>query len=110
MHGAVQQSNKDGLIENFHGKNKSAMNEAKRLLRSILMDNGPFFRFTQVYQGHVLGRKVFFVTEGLEMGIGLADVKPGDHICAIFDGAVPYIVRPIEGSLDEYLFVGKCFG
>jgi hypothetical protein len=87
----------DGLIENCHGENKSAINEAKRLLRSIPMDSVPFFRFMQVYQGHVLGRK-FFVTEDLEMGIG-----------ALFGGAVPYIVRPIEGSLDEYLFVGECY-
>jgi hypothetical protein len=51
----------------------------------------------------------FFVTEDLEMGIGLADVKSGDHICALFGGAVPYIVWPIEGSLDEYLFVEECY-
>jgi hypothetical protein len=49
----------DGLIEDCHGENKSAMNEAKRLLRAIPMDNGPLFRFMQVYQGHVLGWKFF---------------------------------------------------
>jgi hypothetical protein len=43
------------------------------------------------------------------MGIGPADLNSGDQICALFGGRTHYIVRPIEGSLDEYQFVGGCY-
>jgi hypothetical protein len=54
------------------------------------------------------GRK-FFVTEDREIGIGPAHLQPNDHICVLFGGRTPYIVRPIEGKPGECVFMGKCY-
>jgi hypothetical protein len=43
------------------------------------------------------------------MGIGPANMDPGDRVCVLFGGPTPYIVRPVEGKHGEYLFVGECY-
>jgi hypothetical protein len=49
------------------------------------------------------------VTGDHEMGIGPADMVAGDHVCALFGGPTPYIVRPIDGKPGEYRLVGEYY-
>jgi hypothetical protein len=108
FHGSCLRADVHVLIEDCHNDAKWAIDQAIRLWDSISSDESPFFRFHQSYMNVSLNRK-FFVTEDCEMGIGLADLNLGDQICALLGGRTPYIVRPIEGSLDEYQFVGGCY-
>jgi len=100
FHGSCLRADVHVLIEHCHSDAKWAIDQAIRLWDSISSDQSPFFRFHQSYMNVSLNRK-FFVTEDCEMGIGPADLNSGDQICALVGGRTPYIVRPIEGSLDE---------
>ncbi|KAF5591038.1 heterokaryon incompatibility 6 OR allele [Fusarium pseudoanthophilum] len=56
-----------------------------------------------------LGR-MFFITELGYVGIGPMSMNPGDHLCVLYGGRTPFIVRPVEGAGDEdYLFLGETF-
>jgi hypothetical protein len=52
-----------------------------------------------------MGRQLFFDDHG-RLGLGPAAMKPGDWVCTIHGGNIPFIVR----SRDEYLLlVGECY-
>ncbi|KAK2745175.1 hypothetical protein FQN55_006299 [Onygenales sp. PD_40] len=48
----------------------------------------------------------FYVTEGGYLGIGPQMMRPGDEVCVLFGGRVPFILRPIT---DHYLFIGDTY-
>ncbi|RBA14252.1 hypothetical protein FPRO05_03044 [Fusarium proliferatum] len=52
----------------------------------------------------------FFITELGYVGTGPMSMKPGDHICVLYGGCTPFVVRPVDGVGDEdYLFLGESF-
>ncbi|CAH0055873.1 unnamed protein product [Clonostachys solani] len=63
-------------------------------------------RYGQAMRNVCYGRKAFTAT-GCVMGLGPDVLRPGDLVCVLFGGPVPYILRPLRG--DEYHFVGECF-
>jgi hypothetical protein len=52
---------------------------------------------------------VFYITEKGYMGVGPRCTKPGDRVCILFGGSMPYIIRPTSHSDDEYLFLGPTY-
>lgn len=52
-----------------------------------------------------VGRAVF-MTEGY-IGLGPAKVQPGDRICLLFGGTLPYVLRPLGG--DEFILLGSSY-
>jgi hypothetical protein len=56
--------------------------------------------------GRVLGDKRMFRTASGYIGLGAHFLEPGDLICILFGGHVPYVLRP-EG--DHFLFIGEAY-
>jgi hypothetical protein len=52
------------------------------------------------------GRKAFVTQTGF-LGLGPAEVEPGDVVCILFGGNLPYMMRPL--GLDEFIFLGPCY-
>jgi hypothetical protein len=52
------------------------------------------------------GRKVFVTQTGF-LGLGPAEVEPGDVVCILFGGNLPYMVRPL--GQDEFTFLGPTY-
>lgn len=50
-------------------------------------------------------RTVFVTTRGY-MGLGTDNVKPGDAVCILFGGTVPFVLRP---EAHFWRFVGDAF-
>ncbi|CAG9983867.1 unnamed protein product [Clonostachys byssicola] len=63
-------------------------------------------RYAQAMRNVCHGRKAFTAT-GCSMGLGPDVLRPGDLVCVLFGGPVPYILRPLRGN--AYHFVGECF-
>ncbi|CAI6095947.1 unnamed protein product [Clonostachys chloroleuca] len=63
-------------------------------------------RYAQAMRNVCHGRKAFTATD-CSMGLGPDVLRPGDLVCVLFGGPVPYILRPFRGN--EYHFVGECF-
>ena len=60
----------------------------------------------------LLGNR-FIITEGGKMGIAPPETYPGDLICVLYGGRVPYILRlnkssPLRGPA-RYFFLGECY-
>ncbi|KAH7151042.1 hypothetical protein DER46DRAFT_401158 [Fusarium sp. MPI-SDFR-AT-0072] len=54
--------------------------------------------------------RMFFITELGDVGIGPMSMKPGDHVCVLYGGCTPFVMRPVDGTGDEdYLFLGESF-
>jgi hypothetical protein len=53
------------------------------------------------------GRRVFVTQKGF-LGLGPAEVEPGDVVCILFGGNLPYVVRHLS-SQDEYTFLGPSY-
>ncbi len=67
------------------------------------MENYDLFR--KAYMAKSQGRR-FFTTLGGYMGIGPPGMRPGDLICVLLGGNVPWVVRQ-EGH--EYILIGECY-
>jgi hypothetical protein len=52
------------------------------------------------------GRKAFVTQTGF-LGLGPAEVEPGDVVCILFGGNLPYMMRPL--GLDEFIFLGPSY-
>ena len=52
------------------------------------------------------GRRMF---RSIDRGPGLAPprAKPGDVVCVLLGGDVPYVLRSSERNIDEYQFIGE---
>lgn len=48
----------------------------------------------------------FFGTKGGYMGLGPKILQPGDVVCVLAGGEVPFILRPDHGY---YRLVGECY-
>jgi hypothetical protein len=62
------------------------------------------------YQGHMLRwmtARAFLITDRGFIGLGPALTRPGDVVCVLRGGDVPFVLRPLEG--DSYQFVGECY-
>ncbi|KAI1015440.1 hypothetical protein LB504_011113 [Fusarium proliferatum] len=53
--------------------------------------------------------RMFFITELGSVGIGPMSMKPGDHVCVLYGGCTPFVVRPVDGVGEDYLFLGESF-
>ncbi|KAG7427981.1 Heterokaryon incompatibility protein 6, OR allele [Fusarium oxysporum f. sp. raphani] len=52
--------------------------------------------------------RMFFITEDGYLGIGPKSMRPGDHVCVLYGGHTPFVLRPVRGAGDEeYLFLGE---
>ncbi|PMD40372.1 hypothetical protein L207DRAFT_582580 [Hyaloscypha variabilis F] len=49
----------------------------------------------------------FFITKDGYMGKGKVWVRPGDIVCVLYGGSVPFVLRPVDA---KYLFLGECYG
>jgi hypothetical protein len=54
----------------------------------------------------IRGRKVFVTQRGF-LGLGPAETEPGDVVCILFGGNLPYVVRPLDQ--DEFTFLGPSY-
>ena len=70
-----------------------------------LADRGDAWRFAEAAQNACNGRKLFFTEDG-RLGLGPAAMRKGDHLCILFGGSVPFILRP-EGQ--SWRLVGECY-
>jgi hypothetical protein len=62
------------------------------------------------FQGVMEVDRMFFITELGYVGIGPLSMKPGDHVCVLYGGCTPFVMRPMDGASDEdYLFLGESF-
>ncbi|KAF5722720.1 heterokaryon incompatibility 6 OR allele [Fusarium mundagurra] len=62
------------------------------------------------FRDAMLVDRMFFITELGFVGIGPMSMKPGDHVCILYGGSTPFVVRPVDGAGDEdYLFLGESF-
>ena len=52
------------------------------------------------------GRKIFVTQKGF-LGLGPAEVEPGDVVCILFGGNLPYVIR--RRPQDEYTFLGPSY-
>ncbi|RKL11884.1 hypothetical protein BFJ70_g645 [Fusarium oxysporum] len=54
--------------------------------------------------------RMFLITEDGYLGIGPKSMRPGDHVCVLYGGHTPFVLRPVRGAGDEeYLFLGESF-
>lgn len=51
-------------------------------------------------------RMAFFITSTGHLGVGATIAQPGDVVCVLFGGNLPYLIRPV-GS--QYRFLGQCY-
>ena len=51
------------------------------------------------------GRRLFFDTGG-ELGLVPVASRPGDWVCVLFGGNIPFVLRPTGGA---YRLVGECY-
>ena len=49
--------------------------------------------------------RLFMLENGL-VGMGPPDMKRGDHVCVLFGGAAPFVLRPTE---DSHYLIGECY-
>jgi hypothetical protein len=64
----------------------------------------------QEYQALMLRwmtERAFIITDRGFMGLGPSYTQPGDIVCVLRGGSVPFVLRPLEG--DYYQFVGECY-
>lgn len=60
----------------------------------------------RIRAGIMTKNRVLFQTSRGYVGLGPLISKPGDIICILFGGNVPYVLRPKDGY---YQFVGECY-
>ena len=60
----------------------------------------------QAYMGYVAPRRKFFTTHNGLIGLGPRSIKPGDSVCILSGGLVPFILRE-DGS--GYRLVGESY-
>ena len=60
----------------------------------------------QAHMGYVAPRRKFFTTQNGLIGLGPRSIKPGDSVCILSGGLVPFILR--EGR-DGYRLVGESY-
>ncbi|KAJ3469897.1 hypothetical protein MRS44_003962 [Fusarium solani] len=78
---------------------KESIGEQDNMLRqaySCLADGGDAWRFVEAAQSACNGRRLFLTEDG-RLGLGPAAMREGDHLCILFGGSVPFIMRP-EGQ------------
>ncbi|EWG55352.1 hypothetical protein FVEG_17511 [Fusarium verticillioides 7600] len=64
----------------------------------------------QSFKDVMEANRIFFMTELGYVGIGPLSMKPGDHVCVLYGGSTPFVVRPVDGAGDEdCLFLGESF-
>ena len=51
--------------------------------------------------------RAFIITDRGFIGLGPSYTQPGDIVCVLRGGNVPFVLRPLEG--DYYQFVGECY-
>ena len=62
-----------------------------------------------------VGRSIFVAEEAKYVGLGPKESRPGDSICILLGGNVPYLLRPRTSSaLDDagnktWEFIGECY-
>ncbi|KAL5593321.1 hypothetical protein FOBRF1_012423 [Fusarium oxysporum] len=62
------------------------------------------------FNDSVRGGRIFFITKDGYIGIGPKAMRPGDQVCVLYGGHVPFVLRPMRGAGDEdYLFLGESF-
>lgn len=62
-------------------------------------------RFSGELQTTCLGRKVFCTARGY-VGIGDVTLQPGDRVCVLLGGKIPFVLRPAGNG---FRFVGECY-
>jgi hypothetical protein len=55
---------------------------------------------------NILGQDSFFTTRTGYLGCGPFQMQPGDKVCILLGGRVPYVLRPEDG---RYLLVGESY-
>lgn len=68
-------------------------------------DRGDAWRFTEAAQNACNGRRLFFTEDG-RLGLGPAAMREGDHLCILFGGSVPFILRP---DYQSWRLIGECY-
>jgi hypothetical protein len=68
--------------------------------------------FDRSVRSATMGR-AFFITEQGKLGLGPVVVSPGDEICILVRGFVPFALRPnprhVAGSSDTKFLKGDCY-
>ncbi|KAH6694887.1 heterokaryon incompatibility protein-domain-containing protein [Leptodontidium sp. MPI-SDFR-AT-0119] len=67
---------------------------------------GSFGQNDHPFAHAVRNKDPFIITANGLIGRGIATVQPGDVICVLLGGKVPYVIRSVE---DHYRFVGECY-
>lgn len=49
----------------------------------------------------------FFITDDGRIGMGAKVIQPGDVVCVLFGGDLPYVIRPLDGG--HYRFLEECY-
>jgi hypothetical protein len=74
------------------------LNDSRRSLWNV--------RFSQVMPG----RKLFRTHLKRSLGTGPQSLEPGDIVCVLAGGTVPYLIRPINGGREnKFSFVGEAY-
>jgi hypothetical protein len=95
----------DAILK-YHPHIESISVRAKEFLSTMRSTNFEVLAFQRSLLQASKGRK-FFITAKGRMGIGPGLIEPGDQICILFGGGMPFALRPT--ALGRYLFLGDCY-
>lgn len=81
--------------------------------RDVHSWRGPSFSFfnNDLWQGtdKVLYHSRFFISEDGFLGLAGRHIMPGDRICVLAGGRLPFVLRPLEPNADRFKLVCECF-
>jgi hypothetical protein len=67
--------------------------------------NGDPDRFLEAAMNVCIGRRIFITKSGC-LGLGPAAMTTGDHVCVLYGGNVPFILRAKD---EHFILIGECY-
>jgi hypothetical protein len=53
--------------------------------------------------------RCLFITRNGYIGLGPATLRRTDHVCVLFGGTTPFLLRPRADGVGKYSLVGECY-
>ena len=75
------------------------------VLRNTLPDDDNDTKFQDLVKLVTHNRRVYITNEG-RLGLGPMAMKPGDRICVLIGGRIPFVVRPVQRG---WILVGEAY-
>lgn len=94
------------ILEFFQGKSSELLSMPKGLLADITQYEDAF-DFFQRLQACCCGRRLVATSD--RMGLVPSSAKRGDLVCVLLGCNVPVILRRMDNSKEEYLFIGEAY-